>query len=135
MAAFDMAIADTLMIATAYIYCGSCQQRHNVNADIHGLAVSPVCMCPYVSSTADLPNPRDTATHISSVCATPIIWPALVPSPFAHRARVMNTVAIQHAKSSSPSDDLIAKRLYNLIMKHSKVQVIIMHPTTIMAPP
>lgn len=45
------------------------------------------------------------------------------------------TVASPHAKSSSPSDDLSMKRLYSLIMKHSKVQVIRMQPTTTMTPP
>jgi hypothetical protein len=50
-------------------------------------------------------------------------------------AMTILTVASPHAKSSSPSDDLSMKRLYSLIMKHSKVQVIKMQPTTTMTPP
>ena len=45
------------------------------------------------------------------------------------------TVASPHAKSSRPSDALIVKRLYILIIKHSSVQVIRMQPTTTMTPP
>jgi hypothetical protein len=47
----------------------------------------------------------------------------------------MITVAMPHAKSSRPGDDRNMMRWYILIMKHSNVQVIRIHPTTTITPP
>lgn len=75
MAVFETAFAHKLSIATPYMYFSDVsKQILSYKAHFTGLTFSTKCIVDAGTIRGDLPNPRDTATHIMSVWTTPITY-------------------------------------------------------------